>query len=90
LNLKPYPYFSRINQILGERQIEAFLVGGFVRDILIGRPTADIDMAIKADALITAQELAEALGGRYVLLDEANKIARVVFLRQGKALPLSR
>jgi poly(A) polymerase len=65
------PYFS-------ERKIEAYLVGGFVRDILINRSTADIDLAIAADALKVAREVADALGGKFVLLDEANRIARVV------------
>ena len=75
---------SRVEQFFSERQIEAYLVGGFVRDMLIGRSTADIDIAIEGDALITAQEMADALGGRYVLLDNANQIARVVILKQGK------
>ena len=65
------PYFS-------ERKIEAYLVGGFVRDILMNRSTADIDLAIADDALKVAREIADALGGKFVLLDEANRIARVV------------
>ncbi len=68
----------KIDQFLGERQIEAYLVGGFVRDTLIGRSTADIDVAVAGDALKVASEMADALGGKFVLLDEANRIARVV------------
>ena len=69
----------KVDQFLKERQIEAYLVGGFVRDTLIGRSTADIDIAIAADVLKIAPEMADALGGKFVLLDEANRIARVVF-----------
>jgi poly(A) polymerase len=67
-----------INRYLEERHIQAYLVGGFLRDAWIGRPTADIDIAIAADVLKVAPKMAEALGGKFVLLDEVNRIARVV------------
>ena len=41
----------------------AFLVGGAVRDLLLGRPTVDIDVAIEGDARAVARDLAERLGG---------------------------
>ncbi len=68
----------KIEQFLSRRQIEAYLVGGFVRDTLLERLTADIDLAIAADAISVASEMAADLGGKYVLLDEGNRIARVV------------
>ncbi len=61
-----------------QRQIEIYLVGGFVRDVLLGRSTVDVDVAVGKNAIEVASELAEALGGKYVLLDETNRIARVV------------
>jgi poly(A) polymerase len=71
-------YLNEISRFLNERRIQSYLVGGFIRDTLLGRSTADIDIAIDADALKTAREMADALGGKYVLLDEENLIARVV------------
>ncbi len=41
----------------------AFLVGGAVRDLLLGRATVDLDVAIEGDARAVARELAERLGG---------------------------
>ncbi len=38
----------------------------------------DIDIAVPGDALTTARELADALGGAYVLLNQEHQIARVV------------
>ncbi len=58
--------------------IDSYLVGGYIRDTLLGRATRDIDIAVAEAAPQVAQKLAEALHGRYVLLDEANGIARVV------------
>ena len=69
---------SRVSQFLAARGIQSYLVGGFVRDMLLGRDTADIDIAVAADALEIAPRIADALGGRYVLLDETNRIGRVV------------
>ncbi|MFC2063324.1 CCA tRNA nucleotidyltransferase [Chloroflexota bacterium] len=67
-----------VNNLLAERGVKAYLVGGFVRDRLLERETADIDIAVAADALEVAPVVAAALGGRYVPLDEINRIGRVV------------
>jgi poly(A) polymerase len=69
---------ARINRHLAEEGITAYLVGGFVRDTLIGRNTDDIDIAVAADSLATASTMATALGGKYVPLDEENGVGRVV------------
>jgi len=49
-----------------------------VRDFLLRRDTADIDIAVAADAVEIASKVADALGGRFVLLDKANRVGRVV------------
>ncbi len=41
-----------------------YLVGGTVRDILLGEPSFDVDIAVEGDAIAFARSLAEALGGR--------------------------
>ena len=40
-----------------------YLVGGTVRDILLGEPSFDIDVVVEGDAIPVAQALAAALGG---------------------------
>jgi poly(A) polymerase len=69
---------TRLSHFLTERGIKSYLIGGFVRDLLLGRDTADIDIALAADALEVAPQIAKSLGGKYVLLDEVNGIGRVV------------
>jgi putative nucleotidyltransferase with HDIG domain len=56
---------------------DAYLVGGFVRDLLLGRDLTDIDLAVAGDAPAFARSLADALGGSFVLLDQERGIARV-------------
>ncbi len=73
-----YQVLVRLREILAPRSIECYLVGGFVRDALLGRASGDVDIAVGVRAMELAPEVAQALGGRFVPLDEANQIARVV------------
>jgi tRNA nucleotidyltransferase (CCA-adding enzyme) len=41
-----------------------YLVGGTVRDILLGERSFDVDIAVEGDAIALAHALAEVLGGR--------------------------
>ena len=45
-------------RIASEHSARAFIVGGVVRDILLGRDSLDIDVAIEGDAMAFAEELA--------------------------------
>jgi tRNA nucleotidyltransferase (CCA-adding enzyme) len=49
---------------LGERVEGVYLVGGTIRDILLGEESFDVDIAIEGDAIVFARELASVLGGR--------------------------
>ncbi|MBM3142686.1 MAG: HD domain-containing protein [Chloroflexi bacterium] len=69
---------AKVSATLTQQNCPAYVVGGFVRDWLLDRQTADIDIAVCSDALSIAQKVAEAVDGRHVLLDEANRVARVV------------
>ncbi len=58
---------------------ELYLVGGYIRDILLQRECFDRDYAVKGfSAIEFAKKAAELLGGTFVLLDEIHDIARVV------------
>jgi tRNA nucleotidyltransferase (CCA-adding enzyme) len=41
-----------------------YLVGGFVRDLLLGLPNADLDLVVEGDAIALAEHLASDHGGR--------------------------
>jgi len=49
---------------LSETYEGVYLVGGTVRDILLGERSFDVDIAVEGDAIGLAQALADALGGR--------------------------
>ena len=71
-----------INQLLeffGSRETPVYLVGGYVRDRLLSRPTdRDIDLAVGGDALAIAAFLAPHLGGSLVPLSPSRGSVRVV------------
>ena len=43
-----------------------YLVGGAVRDVLMGEPNFDVDIAVEGDGIALGKALARALGGRFV------------------------
>ena len=71
---------STVSRFLAREDIKSYLVGGFVRDVLLGRDTADIDIAVAGNALEVAHNMAAHFSGKYVLLDEANRVGRVIML----------
>jgi tRNA nucleotidyltransferase (CCA-adding enzyme) len=54
---------SKAGESLGS---PAYLVGGSVRDLLLGRASPDLDLAVEGDALRFAARLADEVGGRLV------------------------
>ena len=51
-------------ELAQEHDFEAYVVGGFVRDILLGRQNFDVDLVVEGDGIAFAGLLAEKLGGR--------------------------
>ncbi|MFC2034928.1 CCA tRNA nucleotidyltransferase [Chloroflexota bacterium] len=78
---------TRISNFLAEWGIEAYVVGGLVRDMLLERDTVDIDFSVGSDALEVAPRVAAALGGKYVLLDRVNRVGRVVLVDDRASSP---
>lgn len=50
--------FRRIQRIVDDRSLQAFVIGGFVRDYYLRRPSNDIDVVVIGSGI----EIAEALG----------------------------
>ena len=67
-----------ISRFLTDSNTPAFIVGGFVRDVLLARDTADIDIAVAADALDTAAAVAASFNAKFVPLDDVNMVGRVI------------
>lgn len=57
------PVFKTIAQVADNNGNEAYVIGGFVRDLILKRPTTDIDVVIVGSGIDLASEVARKLGG---------------------------
>jgi len=71
---------AKISHLLAIQKKQGYIVGGFIRDWLSKRETNDIDIAVSGDAITIAQEVVGEIGGKFVLLDDVNNVARVVVI----------
>jgi putative nucleotidyltransferase with HDIG domain len=63
-----HPVFKVASQIVTEKNLQAYVIGGFVRDMLLGRPSKDIDIVVIGSGLDLAKECAERLRVKKVSL----------------------
>lgn len=63
-----HPVFKVVSQIISERNLEAYVIGGFVRDLLLGRPSKDIDIVVVGNGLDLAEEAGRILRVKKVSL----------------------
>ncbi len=57
----------RAGALAAARGLEICLVGGVVRDILLGRSSSDLDLVVEGDAIGLAEALAGQTGGKLVV-----------------------
>ena len=58
--------------------LTVYLVGGAVRDALLGRPIHDLDFVLERDAIKTARHIADALQADFYPLDSERDTGRVI------------
>jgi poly(A) polymerase len=56
-----HPVFKVASQIVTENNLQAYVIGGFVRDLLLERPSKDIDIVVIGNGLDLAEECARIL-----------------------------
>jgi tRNA nucleotidyltransferase/poly(A) polymerase len=69
------PLLAAVRETIGG---PVWLVGGTVRDLLLGRPVHDVDLVLPSGSAEAARRLADRLGGAFVPLGEPHGMARVV------------
>ncbi|HRG39575.1 MAG TPA: HD domain-containing protein, partial [Bacteroidia bacterium] len=60
-----HPIFPVIAEVAAEMNISAYVIGGWVRDLLLNRPSKDIDVVAIGSGIELAERIAKKLGGNY-------------------------
>lgn len=82
MNLKSHlshPVFKVTAQLCQENNVQAFVIGGYVRDLLLERPSKDIDIVVLGSGLEFAQKVAEKLKVKKVSLFKTYGTAQFVY-----------
>ncbi|NBX80140.1 MAG: HD domain-containing protein [Flavobacteriales bacterium] len=56
-----HPVFKVVSKYIGERNLEAYVIGGFVRDLLLENPSKDIDIVVVGNGPSLANDVASIL-----------------------------
>lgn len=56
-----HPVFKVTRDIVTEEGLESYVIGGFVRDLILERPSKDIDIVVVGNGLELAEKVAEKL-----------------------------
>lgn len=61
-----HPVFNTIADIIEEKKLLSFVIGGFVRDMILNRPSKDIDIVVLGSGIDLAKDVASRLGTKKV------------------------
>ncbi len=67
--------------ILSSLPSGSFLVGGYIRDSILGRLNSliDVDIVVPKNAIETGKRIADKFEGKFIILDEARDVVRIIF-----------
>lgn len=82
--LAEYPHLVILQKLARQKNVDLFLVGGFLRDALVGKTGQDFDFALAKNAVSFSKTFAKQIKGAFVLLDKERGCGRVVKKQQGK------
>ena len=72
--------FNNWNYILSFLPKGSYLVGGYIRDIILGRVTekVDIDIVVPINAIEIAKKISDTLGSKFIILDKKREVVRII------------
>ena len=69
---------SQLNEFAKGQGIQLYLLGGSVRDLLLGRPINDFDFVVDRNPISFAKRFSNAIGAAFVKLEDQPATVRVV------------
>ncbi len=73
--------FYNWNSILSFLPKGSYLVGGYIRDIILGRVTEeiDVDIVVPVGAIEIGQKIADKTKSKFIILDKKREVVRIIF-----------
>ena len=67
--------------ILSSLPAGSFLVGGYIRDLILGRlnTSIDVDIVVPNNAIKVGKQIADKFEGKFIILDEVRNVIRIIF-----------
>ena len=72
--------FHNLDLILGFLPKGSYLVGGYIRDIILGRESekVDFDIVVPLNAIEIGKKIADNIGSKFIVLDEKRQVVRII------------
>jgi len=72
--------FHNLDLILGFLPKGSYLVGGYIRDIILGREPkkVDLDIVVPSNAIKIGKKIAENIGSKLIILDQKREVVRII------------
>ncbi len=73
--------FHNLNFILDFLPRGSYLVGGYIRDIILGREPekVDVDIVVPFNAIEIGKKISDNIGSKFIILDEKREVVRIIF-----------
>ncbi len=72
--------FHNLDLILGFLPKGSYLVGGYIRDIILRRKTEklDVDIVVPLNAIEIGKKIADNIGSKFIILDKKREVVRII------------
>jgi len=72
--------FNNCNSVLSFLPIGSYLVGGYIRDIILERVTkeVDIDIVVPLNAIEIGKKISDNIGTKFIILDKKREVVRII------------
>jgi len=72
--------FHNLDLILGYLPKGSYLVGGYIRDIILGRETekVDVDIVVPLNAIEIGKKIADNIGSKFIILNKKREVVRII------------
>ena len=72
--------FNNWKYILSFLPTGSYMVGGFIRDVILGRLTeeVDIDIVVPLNAIEIGKKISDNIGSKFIILDKKREVVRII------------